>query len=382
MAKIGFLEVISPRISVTKRLITKISMIQSLSLDARLYAFVKLGKVLKDVSVAFPAWETGLQPAYQALPEALHTATFYNAWFTPSSIATALGAWGKALTEDSLSTWISPYESGIKSSSSKRIAVIMAGNIPLVGFHDFLCVLMAGHCFVGKLSSSDKILLPAIADVLCKIEPGFESMIQFTESTLHDFDAIIATGSNNTARYFEYYFSKYPHIIRKNRNGVAVLTGNETEDQLKKLGLDICTYFGLGCRSVSKVFLPKGFAPEKLFVAIEPFIDVLGNHNKYMNNYSYNHSVFLLNATPHLDNGVFILTESEQYSSPIPVLYYQFYDDLLSLQEKLNLDDELIQCIANDAFTTDKTVLLGETQNPGLADYADGVDTMKFLNDL
>ncbi len=174
----------------------------------------------------------------------------------------------------------------------------------------------------------------------------FKENIQFTEGTIKDFDAIIATGSNNTARYFEYYFSKYPHIIRKNRNGVAVLDGNESPDSFKKLGSDICTYFGLGCRNISKVYIPVGFAPEKLFASIEPYRKVLFEHNKFMNNHSYNRSIYLLNNTPHLDNDVFILTESDQYSSPIPVLYYEFYKNIETLQKKLVQDDEFIQCIA------------------------------------
>jgi hypothetical protein len=207
-------------------------------------------------------------------------------------------------------------------------------------------------------------------------------LIQFTENTIHDFDAIIATGSDNSARYFEYYFDKYPHIIRKNRNGVAVLTGNESKNDLERLGSDICTYFGLGCRNVSKVFIPEGYDPKRLFTAIGPYVQNLNDHYKYMNNHSYYRSVYLLNSTPHLDNDVFILTESSLYSSPIPVLYYESYNNIETLQEKLSADGDLIQCIANDTFINNKTVKLGETQSPGLADYADGIDTLKFLLDL
>jgi hypothetical protein len=259
------------------------------------------------------------------------------------------------------------------------VAVILAGNIPIVGFHDFLCVLISGHSFIGKLSSGDKILMPALAAVLCKIEPSFEQLINFSESTIKDFDLIIATGSNNSARYFEHYFSKYPHIIRKNRNSIAVLSGDESDETLKKLGQDICSYFGLGCRNVSKIFIPIGYAPEKLFIAIEPYKQILNDHYKYMNNYSYQRSIYLLNTIKHLDNDVFILTESAKYSSPIPVLYYEFYNDLEGLKLKIANDDELIQCIATDAFSSAKTVDPGCTQTPGLCDYADGIDTVAFL---
>jgi hypothetical protein len=331
---------------------------------------------------SFGTTETSFKEQFPRFYGSLQEATYSNPWFTPASIASALNAWETTLNMESLSEWLKPYGPGIQDIASRRVAVIMAGNIPLVGFHDFLCTLLAGHRFIGKLSSNDKILLPAIADVLCAIEPLFGPQIVFTDGTIKEFDAIIATGSNNTARYFEYYFDKYPHIIRKNRNGVAVLNGKESDGSLLKLGKDICSYFGLGCRNVSKIFIPTGFDPRTLFKAIEPFIPVLSDHNKFMNNYGYHRSIYLLNNTPHLDNGVFILTESEQYSSPIPVLYYEFYESIEILRKKLEQDDELIQCIANDVFTSPKTVALGCTQSPGLADYADGTDTMKFLLEL
>lgn len=357
-------------------------MIQFPSLDLRIYAFVELGKVMGQAAESYTEQETGFKTQYPELYDALQVANHQNPWFTPSNIAFALNAWKDTLNEEAIASWIKRYEPGIQKTQSKKVAVIMAGNIPLVGFHDFLCTLITGHTFIGKLSSSDQVLLPAVANVLCMIEPSFKQMIRFTQGSIKDFDAIIATGSNNTARYFEYYFSKYPHIIRKSRNGVAVLSGNENIDAYKKLGFDICTYFGLGCRNISKVFLPEGFAAEKLYSAVEPYNKVLFDHFKYMNNHSYYRSIYLLNNTPHLDNNVFILTESEQYSSPIPVLYYAFYKDIESLKKKLLQDNEQIQCIATDAFTSEKTVPLGSTQSPGLADYADGIDTLKFLIDL
>lgn len=357
-------------------------MIQIPSLDSRIRAFIELGTA---IGLAVKHCKTdinALNADAKAIFESIETAGFHNPWFTPENVSFALKTWSEALTEDLLNSWISKYKSNIETSKTKRIAVIMAGNIPVVGFHDFLCTLLCGHHFIGKLSSGDKILLPAVAGVLCRIEPGFAPMIEFTENTINDFDAIIATGSNNTARYFEYYFSKYPNIIRKNRNGVAVISGNEDEETLKRLGHDICIYFGLGCRNVSKVFMPEGYAPELLFKAVEPYIKVLSDHYKYMNNHSYHSSIYLLNTTPHLDNGVILLTESGQYSAPIPVIYYEFYKSLESLQDKLKSDTEIIQCIATELFVSDKTVDLGSTQTPGLADYADGIDVMKFLTDL
>lgn len=331
---------------------------------------------------AFNLQDSEFIAEYPLLFESLQTSNHYNKWFTSENIKFALESWEYALNENSVLSWIEPYRSKIEGSTPVHVAVIMAGNIPLVGFHDFLCTLISGNYFIGKLSSDDKILLPALAEILCKIEPGFIPMIRFTENTIKKFDAIIATGSNNTARYFEYYFSKYPHIIRKNRNGVAVLNGTESTETLKRIGSDICTYFGLGCRNVSKIFIPTGYDLAKLFVGIEPFLDVLLNHNKYMNNYSYYRSIYLLNNTPHLDNGALILTESENYSSPIPVVNYQYYENLEQLKVKLIADDEFIQCIATEAFVSDRTVQPGTTQSPGISAYADGVDTIKFLTEI
>jgi hypothetical protein len=357
-------------------------MIHSPLLDSRIHAFVELGKVMGLAAESYTQLNSDFATQHQELYLSLQTAHHQNPWFTPANIAFALNEWKKTLKEQSIINWLNDYEPMIRNTESKKVAVIMAGNIPLVGFHDFMCTLLAGHSFIGKLSSTDKVLLPAIANILCTIEPKFNQKIEFTEGILKNFDAIIATGSNNTARYFEYYFSKYPHIIRKNRNGVAVLNGNEDNEALKKLGIDICSYFGLGCRNISKVFIPEGFSPQKLYSAVEPFNKILFDHFKYMNNHSYHRSIYLLNSTPFLDNDAFILTESKQYASPIPVLYYEYYKNIESLKEKLQLDEEQIQCIATDAFTGEKTVPLGRTQSPGLADYADGTDTLKFLIEL
>ena len=354
-------------------------MMKSPALNLRISAFAELGRIMGLAAESYASGDSDFKDQYPGLYKSLQAAIQQNAWFTPVTVAFALRAWNETLKVESIRNWVNEYKIEPHNSDPKKVAVIMAGNIPLVGFHDFLCILICGNYFIGKLSSDDKILLPALADVLCEIEPSFRSAIQFTENTVKDFDVIIATGSNNTARYFEYYFSKYPHIIRKNRNGVAVLAGNESDESLHKLGTDICSYFGLGCRNVSKVFIPAGFDPKKLYVAIESYKKVLNDHFKYMNNHSYHRSIYLLNKTPHLDNDVFILTESEHYFSPIPVLFYQFYDNLELLKEKLLQDDELIQCVATDAFTGSKTVPLGCTQSPSLNDYADGIDTMKFL---
>lgn len=349
------------------------------NINQRIKAFASLGTILGEAAGGLLSDDNKFKEQNPELYNSLLEANHHNAWFTLSNIAKALSAWSDLLTLNSLQEWVSAYEGQMQTVEPKNIAVIMAGNIPLVGFHDFLSVLITGHRITAKLSSQDKVLLPVAAEILCSIEPLFKPLIHFTDATLNNFDAVIATGSNNTARYFEYYFSKYPHIIRKSRNGAAVLTGNESEETLRRLGDDICSYFGLGCRNVSKVYIPVGYNPTRVFSAIEPYIPILFNHNKFMNNYNYYRSVYLLNATPHFDNGAFMLTESNQYSSPIPVLNYQFYTDFEILQSQLIRDNEFIQCIVTEAFNADITIPFGQSQMPGLSEYADGINTLEFL---
>ena len=252
----------------------------------------------------------------------------------------------------------------------------MAGNIPLVGFHDFLSVLLIGDHFVGKLSSNDNILLPFLAEELINIQPEFSNRIEFTKDRLPQFDKVIATGSNNTARYFEYYFKDKPHIIRKNRNSVAVLQGNETNEQLKALGEDIFQYFGLGCRNVSKLFVPKGYNFDVFFEAMYAYRDVI-NHHKYANNYDYNKAVYLMSSVKLLDNAFLLLKEDLNFSSPIGTLFYEFYSDEVQLQNRVKQEEENIQCIVGTHKFSE--VDFGKAQHPELTEYADGVDTIKFL---
>ncbi|HLG36053.1 MAG TPA: acyl-CoA reductase, partial [Bacteroidia bacterium] len=266
----------------------------------------------------------------------------------------------------------------------KIVGVINAGNIPAVGFHDFMCVLLSGNIYHGKNSSDDVHLLPFIAALLKKIKQGFEEKIFFVERISNP-DAVIATGSNNSARYFEYYFGKYPHIIRKNRNGVAVLDGNETAEELSTLADDVFQYFGLGCRSVSKIFVPKNFDVRKLFPVFEKYNSV-SQHNRYMNNYNYQRVMLLMNNAPFLENGFVILREATSLHSPISVLHYERYKNIIEVFEKLSAQSEEVQCIACrkellQQFKPEKlsVVPLGQTQNPKLWNYADGVDTMEFL---
>ncbi|MBU1012430.1 MAG: acyl-CoA reductase [Bacteroidetes bacterium] len=299
-----------------------------------------------------------------------------NAWFTEENIDYALAQWAKILTEENLKKWLDQYETRIGSDHGFKIGVVLAGNIPIVGFHDFICVLSSGNDFIGKLSSSDKYLLPAIAEILILLEPQFIDRIKFTEERLTNFEAVIATGSNNSARYFEYYFAKYPNIIRKNRNGVAVLTGEEK--RLDLLSEDILRYFGLGCRNVSKLYVPEGYKFDHLLGSMGQF-EWMKNHHKYRNNYDYNKSILLVNRIKHFDNGFVLLREESSIPSPISVLHYEYYKDIEELNDSLDLQSESIQCIISEDTSVKKSLLPGQSQQPNLWDYADGIDTMEFL---
>lgn len=298
-----------------------------------------------------------------------------NGWFTKENIYFALESWSKVLNNSDIEQWLAKYN--FNSIEEKEIAIIMAGNIPLVGFHDFISVLLSGHRVLVKLSSNDKHLLPYLAKYLEHIEPGFKGKIRFTEEKLTDFDAVIATGSNNTARYFEYYFRNKPSIIRKNRNSLAILSGNESKEELEALSDDVFRYYGLGCRSVSKLFVPKDYNFDAFFNAVYKWHPII-HEAKYANNYDYNKAVYLMSEYDMLENGFLMLKEDESYASPIATLFYEYYDDLDHLRQKLTEDKEDIQCIVSKDFMQDE-VLFGQTQKPQLWDYADNVDTVEFL---
>ncbi len=299
----------------------------------------------------------------------------HNGWYTPENVYFSIQSWAKALTEENLNQWLNPYN--LEGNKPKNIGIILAGNIPLVGFHDFLSVLISGNNVLIKTSSNDQYLLPFLAKYIIAIEPEFENKITFVEGKLENFDAVIATGSDNTARYFEYYFKDKPSIIRKNRNSVAVLNGKETSAQLSALGEDIFRYFGLGCRNVSKIFVPKGYSFTTFFEAIFEYQDVI-HYEKYANNYDYNKAVFLMSNFKLLDNGFLTLKEDSSYSSPISSVFYEFYDDLNDLQLKLKADEDKIQCVVSNNIV-ENSIDFGQTQQPNLWDYADNVDTIAFL---
>lgn len=340
-----------------------------------LLAFEKLGGELIDISNGSGTFLSH----YEAV---ICQAEAENPWFTRRHILHALAGLGQALEREKLDRWFSAYRDRFPVNKNPlTVGVVMAGNVPVVGFHDFISVLLSGNCFQGKLSSDDRKLLPYIAERLIAFCPELSDRIEFTEERLSGFDAVIATGSNNTARYFDYYFGKYPSIIRKNRNGTAVLTGNETADELGRLGDDVFLYFGLGCRNVSKLYVPEGYDFIPMLDAFNAFEYVI-NTNKYKNNYDYYRSIFLVNQVPHLDNGIIMITESDGIASPPSVLYYETYSNMEALSKKLELDKKEIQCVISGPDGPPNAIPFGHAQKPELWDYADGVDTMGFLAGL
>jgi hypothetical protein len=319
----------------------------------------------------------------------------YNAWFTPENTTNAVKAIGKMLNEADLTKWLSETESRIEnqeSGNSKseiqnpkfeiKVGLILAGNIPLVGFHDVLCVIASGHHALIKASSNDSRLIKYILNLFIQLAPEYANSFSFVER-LADFDAVIATGSNNTSRYFEYYFGKVPNIIRKNRNSIALITGKESREELFMLGHDIFDYFGLGCRNVSKLLVPKGYDFVPFFESIEPHQPII-NHHKYNNNYDYNKSIYLVNGDKHLDNGFLLVKEDERLASPLAVLYFEYYNDLDDAQIRLAELSDNIQCIVSNLPLNQRNqvVCFGKSQQPALWDYADGINTMAFLSKL
>lgn len=314
---------------------------------------------------------------YETFSSAIYSAKIHNGWFEEKQVRRSIKAISQWLTQDVLNKWVSNYDFTV---NSKRVAVIMAGNIPLVGFHDFICVLISGNKVLVKLSSEDKVLLPLLAKVLICIDHRFEEYIKFTYDRLDNFDAVIATGSDNTARYFDYYFGKYPNIIRRNRNSIAVLSGNESKEDLTALGDDIFAYYGLGCRNVSKVYVPKGYSFKLFFEALYEYYNVFDN-KKYANNYDYYKALYLMGGNEILENGFLLLREDESLTSPISMLHYETYECIDVLKDNLESNKDQIQCIVS-SINNLTSFKLGQAQCPAVNDYADGVDTMDFLTNL
>jgi hypothetical protein len=300
-----------------------------------------------------------------------------NPWFTTDNVRLAIGGIISFLDHDRLQSWTSRYS--LERAIPKKIGVVMAGNIPLVGFHDLLVVLLAGHHLKVKVSSQDSVLMRHIADQLLSIEPRFAGAVAF-EERLAGIDAVIATGSTNTARYFDYYFRSIPHIIRKNRASCAILSGNETAEERAALGTDVFSYFGLGCRNVSKLYVPAGYDFPTLINSWASHESVI-RHTQYGHNYDYQKSIFLVNQIPFFDNGFILLKEEVNLVSPVAVLFFEYYRDTGELSAALEAQAGKIQCLVS-SDQRKGSVRFGRAQFPAVDDYADGVDTLKFLADL
>lgn len=316
---------------------------------------------------------TSETPFHEGLNKVIEVSHTYNNWFVPNFVNDAISNIGSYLTEQSLTEFSLPVQ---KEPAGKTVAVIAAGNIPMVGFHDILCVLLSGHKCLLKMSSDDNVLLPFFLKLLVHYEPDLENRILFADGKLGNFDAVIATGSDNTAGHFKYYFSKYPHIIRKNRTSVAVLTGNETREELKALGTDIFQYFGLGCRNVSKLLVPKDYSFDVFFESIVDFGWVV-NNKKYGNNYDYHRAIYMLESIRFLDNNFLIVRESNDLHSPVGAVFYQFYNNSGEIKEYLHSHQEQIQCVVGKDY-----IPFGYSQRPVISDFADNVNTLEFLVNL
>jgi hypothetical protein len=348
------------------------------TLEQRFNAFIKLGEFfgnfIKTSSDNLSLVDDNKE-WHQKFESAITLAGHKNGWFTKQQVMFAINAWAEQLKDKNLNAWLKHYS--ITTNIHKTVAIIMAGNIPLVGFHDFVAALISGNRVLAKCSSSDNILLPFIANYLIHIEPGLAPEIEFSEARLTKFDVVIATGSNNTARYFAYYFGNKPNIIRKNRNSVAILTGEETKKQLDGLEEDIFRYYGLGCRNVSKLFVPQDYSFDNFFKSLNTYKDLI-DQNKYANNYDYNKAVYLMSEFQFLDNGFFLLKEDKGYASPIGTAFYERYTTIEELKIRLVQDRDQIQCIVG-GDKIEKSIPFGKTQKPDLWDYADGIDTVEFL---
>ncbi|TNE81889.1 MAG: acyl-CoA reductase [Bacteroidetes bacterium] len=324
---------------------------------------VRLGKALGETENA-------------ALESAIRKANFENLWFDESNIRFALDTWAKALDESKLDKWLEVEQHDALVSSPKTIGLVMAGNVPMVGLHDLLIVLLSGHKAMVKLSSDDKALMQFAIQQLQSYDPYFTDAIRVVER-LEKPDAIIATGSNNSARYFEYYFKNIPHIIRKNRNSVALINGNETPEELAEIGKDIFTYYGQGCRNITHILFPKGFEPPHFLDQILPWHEVV-NHNKYANNYTYHKALFLMNQQAHLDTNFILFKESDDIYAPIGCINYSFYTDQKEALAKLEANREVIQVVASQTAVPLPHVPFGKTQETEMGDYADGINTLIF----
>jgi hypothetical protein len=335
-----------------------------MNLDQHIQSLIKLGQQI-------------VQFDDSDLSNIIHQAYVQNNWFDQDEMKHCLTAWSNELTEENLIEWTNRYDFS-KKADPKNVGLILAGNIPLVGLHDIICVLLSGNKALVKLSSKDTFMMKYIIFSLYQIDEAYKERIEIVER-LTDHDAIIATGSNNSSRYFEHYFGNYPNIIRKNRTSIALLDGKESKLQLEALGNDIFRYFGLGCRNISKIYVPQDYKLDPIFEALASFEPIMHN-NKYKNNYDYNCTLLLMNQVKFLSNDFLMLKEDNSFHAPTGTVHIERYADEADLKVKIDsIDLGTIQCISSDHIDVPNQIQLGQCQHPQLWDYADNIDTMEFL---
>jgi hypothetical protein len=337
-----------------------------LTLQQRIDVFAKLGRVMRDGASGVT---TGHAGQFAGLIETIHHS---NPWFTPDNVRHAVSAIGSNLTVEKLQRWLSAYPELNEQRQPSTVAVVMAGNIPLVGFHDLLCVLITGNRLLAKLSTKDELLMRTVTDTILSAEPALAAYIDLTTDRLTSFDMVIATGSTNTSRYFEYYFRNIPAIIRRNRNSIAIIDGTETEEELELLGDDIFSFFGLGCRNVSKLYLPAGYDPDQLPQNWKKYGSLRG-HYKYSVNYDHNKAIMMINRERFTDGGFVLLKHDRSLTPPTAVINYEFYDNPDVPARETELRKDQLQCVTGHGFLS-----FGSTQQPELWDYADNIDTILF----
>ncbi len=342
-----------------------------LSKEKRIEAFCRLGDIISDSCL-----ENNKIGQSTGLRDIIDTQHLTNKWFTPESIRQSLLSIASWLNTSALTEWLAPYSVPEFNTKNKNIAIVMAGNIPLVGFHDFLCVLITGNSLSAKVSSKDNLLIKEIVNILIELEPGFDSYINLSDSLPACIDAVIATGSDNSARYFEYNYGSLPHIFRKNRNSVAIINNSTSDKELLALGGDIFDYYGLGCRNVSKIFIPKGFDTYRLESAWQSFKKILQTE-PYLNNYKYNKALLNTENKQFLDLGNVLLVESSNINSAVSVLNFSYYNDKKEISSFLELYSNQLQIVIGENYYP-----YGSSQSPALSDYADNIDTLEFLAGL
>ncbi len=345
-----------------------------MNLHSRIDSFVKLGEKMLGDS------KQGSGTRFESI---VKDASIHNPWFTSENVYYAIDAIANNwLTRENLNSFVSKYpKSFFDPQKAKKIVVIMAGNVPFAGLHDMICILLSGHRFLGKVSSKDGQLISAIIELLYEIDSDFKNLIELSEVTLHGFDAVIATGSDNSSRYFDYYFKNYPTIIRKHRNSIAILSGSESEEQLTQLSDDIFLYFGLGCRNVSMLLVPVGYDFKGLLKAFKAWQN-LDTHNKYMNNYEFQKTMNLMNLIDHIDTDFMLLKQNDSISSTVGVVHYKEYDNIQTAIKFIHDHLDELQCVVGDVNVIPNAIPFGTCQNPCIDEFADGIDTIDFLSKL